>query len=65
MSENPEYATVQGYPLTYEGRVIGALVARLGGAVTLTPGELKAVQGIEFDGMTIMADVEESDFSSI
>jgi hypothetical protein len=37
---------VQGIPLTTEARIMGALVRRLGGTVSLTEEELTAVQGV-------------------
>jgi hypothetical protein len=41
--------TVDGPPLTHEHLIIGALVKRLGGSVTLDASELESVQGVVFD----------------
>jgi hypothetical protein len=45
-----ETAVINGRPLTLEWLIVGALVKKLGGAVTLTPEELSDIKGIVVDG---------------
>ena len=39
-------AVVRGFEMTNADRIIGVLVKRLGGRVTVSPDELRAVEGI-------------------
>jgi len=49
MSESPNYSvTVKGQDMTPQASLLGVLVKRLGGKVTVDEDELNAVEGVVF-----------------